>query len=157
MRKGTNRFWLIDAHAPLLGLIYTLHVAASRCRISEHGPRRYRWPDGSLQETKPPPNPYAVANRRKWAQLVEHCRTHGGDRTFEKTGRSLRHGLNVSRQQHVAFLKEAGLEPETDAQGQYIGFDPEKTKPLKDPAHPFNSFYKEAAEEIFKERRGRLL
>ena len=31
-----------------------------RCRVAQHGRRQFRWPDGSLQDTAPPPNPYAV-------------------------------------------------------------------------------------------------
>lgn len=27
------------------------------------------------------------ANRQKWAELVRHCRTHGGDRSYDKNGR----------------------------------------------------------------------
>lgn len=29
-------------------------------RIREHGPRVFRWPDGSLRPDKPPPSPYAA-------------------------------------------------------------------------------------------------
>lgn len=32
----------------------------ARTRISHHGARSFRWPDGSLGDTPPPPNPYAV-------------------------------------------------------------------------------------------------
>lgn len=57
------------------------------------------------------------ANRRQWAPLVQHCRTHGGDRSFERTGASLRHGLGVPYKQHQAYLASIGLEPETTAAG----------------------------------------
>ncbi len=29
-------------------------------RLREHGPARFRWPDGSLRLERPPPNPHAV-------------------------------------------------------------------------------------------------
>lgn len=29
-------------------------------RLREHGPRTFRWPDGSLRPDRPPPNPHAV-------------------------------------------------------------------------------------------------
>lgn len=68
----------------------------------------------------PPPRchpPALQANRRQWAPLVEHCRTHGGELSFERTGASLRHGLRVPHSQHAAYLAAIGLEPETDAAG----------------------------------------
>lgn len=127
-------------------------------RVREHGRREYRWPDGVLRPEKPPANPYTVANRRRWKGLVDHCRIHGGDRTFKSTGgRSLRYNINVPWEQHQAYLSHASLQPETDQDGNYKGLDPKKTEPLKDAQHPFNSFYKEAAAAIFAEKRGRLL
>jgi hypothetical protein len=127
-------------------------------RLREHGPRSFRWPDGSLRPNRPPPNPHAVvscaaefwlpmaphgnlpshaspvqpsltaapastclpysqARRRQWAPLVQHCREHGGDRTFERQGHSLRYGLGVGHQQHEAYLQRVGLEAETTASG----------------------------------------
>lgn len=141
-------------------------------RLREHGPRTFRWPDGSLRPERPPPNPHAVvsltlfpsfstvnaqhlpisirpafcwasrllpaarcppcpnprsapshtwtalqANRRDWAPLVQHCRTHGGDQTYERTGASLRYGLGVAHERHAAHLATVGLQPEADAQG----------------------------------------
>jgi hypothetical protein len=32
----------------------------STCRVKEHGPRMYRWPDGSLRPDRPPPNSYSL-------------------------------------------------------------------------------------------------
>ena len=58
------------------------------------------------------------ANRRQWAPLVQHCRTHGGDRAYERTGTSLRHGLGVPFEQHEAYLARIGLQPETTAAGR---------------------------------------
>lgn len=31
-------------------------------RVREHGPRTFRWPDGSLRPDRPPPNPHAVVS-----------------------------------------------------------------------------------------------
>jgi hypothetical protein len=31
-------------------------------RLREHGPRTFRWPDGSLRPERPPPNPHAVVS-----------------------------------------------------------------------------------------------
>lgn len=59
----------------------------------------------------------AQANRQQWAELVQHCRTHGGDRGNERQGASLRYGIGVAHQQHEAYLARIGLEAETDAAG----------------------------------------
>lgn len=69
-----------------------------------------------------PPTPGLQANRRQWAPLVQHCRTHGGDRAYERTGASLRHGLGVPFEQHEAYLASIGLEPETTAAGWVAGW-----------------------------------
>ena len=126
-------------------------------RVRDHGPRLFRWADGSLREAKPPPNPYTVANRQKWDPLVQHCRTHGGDRAYEASGRSLRYGINVDHRQHADHLRQAGLEPERDSSGQFVGYDASRTDPLKDPEHALNSFYREGADAVFHDARGRLL
>ena len=57
------------------------------------------------------------ANRRKWQPLVQHCRTHGDERSFEQSGQSLRYGINVSAAEHAAYLQQAGLEPELNEAG----------------------------------------
>lgn len=126
-------------------------------RIREHGPRRFRWPDGSLRPERPPPNPYAVSNRRKYAPLVRYCRTHGGDKGFDTAGGSWRYGIGVGYDEHLKYLQIADLVPEEDENGEWIGFDPSKTDPLLDPAHALNSYYKEGTEEVFRHARGRLL
>jgi hypothetical protein len=125
--------------------------------VREHGPRQFRWPDGSLKEEKPPPNPYAASNRRKWGPLVRHCREHGGDRVFENTGQSYRYGLNVSAEKHTEYLQQAGLEPEIDDTGEVRGYITNALDPLRDPEHAINSFYKEKAATVFEDKRGRLL
>ncbi|KAL4859626.1 hypothetical protein ACK3TF_000712 [Chlorella vulgaris] len=126
-------------------------------RVREHGPRTFRWPDGSLRPEKPPPSPHAVANRQQWAELVQHCRTAGGDRAFEREGQSLRYCLGVSHQQHAAYLAHIGLEPEADAGGELKGRVAGLPAPLDDPQHCFNTYYKEGAAAVFRDARGRLL
>jgi hypothetical protein len=126
-------------------------------RIREHGERRFRWPDGSLRAERPPANPLAAANRTKWAALVAHCRTHGGDREHELTGKSWRYGIGISREEHARFLRGADLEPEFDEDGRCRGCDAEITDALGDPLHALNSYYKAGAEEVFREARGRVL
>lgn len=126
-------------------------------RLREHGPRTFRWPDGSLRPERPPPNPHAVANRQQWAELVQHCRTHGGDRGNERQGASLRYGIGVAHQQHEAYLARIGLEAETDAAGRYKGEVPGLPSPLEEPEHCFNTYYRKGAEAVFKDARGKLL
>ena len=131
-------------------------IAPATCRLREHGPRTFRWPDGSLQPSAPPPSPYAVASRRTWAPLVHHCRTHGGDRGYAATGRSLRYGIGVSPAEHAAYLQQAELAPEGGGGGE-AAWPPDAADPLRDPQHALNSLYKEAAGQVFKAPRGRLL
>lgn len=139
------------------------HLAATKLgeayhkRIHDHGPRTYRWPDGSLKPEKPPERPYAVANRQRWAPLVDHCRRHGGDRTFELTGHSLRYGLNVPYEFHQTYLKSAELMPENNRNGELAAYHPQQQRPLDDPEHCFNTFYKEEASLVFSKATGRLL
>ncbi|GAB4817992.1 hypothetical protein N2152v2_005038 [Parachlorella kessleri] len=127
-------------------------------RVANHGPRVYRWPDGKLRPEKPPANHYAAANRQKWQQLVEHCRTHGGDRSYDRHGYSLRYGINVNPGDHEDYLQSIGLEAEADQQGRQQGWQQDGVQnPLDDPFHCFNTFYAGGAAAVFKHRRGRLL
>lgn len=88
---------------------------------------------------------------------MHHCRTHAGDRVYESTKRSLRYGINVPYNSHVKYLNSIGLEPETDERGEYIGLDASLSRPLKDPAHALNSYYKQEADRISTQQRGHLL
>eukprot|EP00887_Chlorella_sp_A99_P005220 scaffold1.g5220.t1 len=141
------------------------HVAATQKfrqefekRLRDQGPRLFRWSDGSLRPDKPPPNPYAAASRKRWQALAQHCRTHGGDRSYEQTGRSLRYGVNVTATDHAAYLVQAGLQPEADpSSGAPLGYDPARTDALADPQHAFNSYYKAEAGAVLARARGRLL
>uniref|UniRef100_A0A1D2AH44 Uncharacterized protein n=1 Tax=Auxenochlorella protothecoides TaxID=3075 RepID=A0A1D2AH44_AUXPR len=126
-------------------------------RTAQHGARLFRWPDGSLRDTPPPPNPYAVASRRRWVPLVLHCRTSGSHAGISKTGQSLRYGVGVPHSAHGTCLAAIGLRPETDEHGHWHGYDPTREAPLKDPTHPFNTVYKHAASQVLNGRRGRLL
>lgn len=82
---------------------------------------------------------------------------HGGDRSFDISGKSLRYGINVPYEAHVEYLKIAELEPEIDQQGAYLHAAGDGSRlghddnPLKDPLHPFNGFYKQQARDIFSE------
>jgi len=100
----------------------------------------YRQPDGSLQPIRPPRNPYTVANRKRFADLVKYARLSDGDEEATKTGKSLRYGINVPWREHRDFLATLGLQPEWRADGTWIGFDPSKTEPLADPEHPLHGF-----------------
>jgi hypothetical protein len=80
-------------------------------RVQAYGPRMYRHEDGSLQPTKPAPNPFAVASRKGWAELVHYCRVHGGDIDVQQTG----------------------LEPEVNADGSGWGLTPASRSPLTTP------------------------
>ena len=44
---------------------------------SESTQTMYRQPDGTLAPNKPPRNPYTVAARRQFADLVHYCRITG--------------------------------------------------------------------------------
>ena len=124
-------------------------------RLREHGPRHFRWPDGSLREERPPPSPYAAAIRTKWAHIVHYSRTHGGDRAFEATGQSLRYGIAVPRDQHVAYLQHAQLEPEAEESAEDKAAP--EMDPLDDPEQALNSFYRDGAAAVLTRDHGRLL
>lgn len=42
--------------------LHALPPCATTHRVSLHGARKFRWPDGSLRPEAPPPNPYAVVS-----------------------------------------------------------------------------------------------
>lgn len=100
-------------------------------------PRLYRQPDGTLGEARPPRKPYVVAARREWADLVHYARTHGGDPNAT-AGRCARYGVGVLYAEHRRYLEAMGMEPETNPDGSWVGYDPSRVNPLDDPEHPFN-------------------
>lgn len=109
-------------------------------------PRVYRHPDGSLRSVPPPRDPFTVAARRDWADLVTYARTTGGcAQCSSPTGACYRHGQGVSYAAHAAYLAKLGLEPERGADGSWVGFDPTKTDPIAHDTHPFNAAYAEEA------------
>eukprot|EP00240_Pyramimonas_obovata_P014343 CAMPEP_0118938570 /NCGR_PEP_ID=MMETSP1169-20130426/26389_1 /TAXON_ID=36882 /ORGANISM="Pyramimonas obovata, Strain CCMP722" /LENGTH=186 /DNA_ID=CAMNT_0006882545 /DNA_START=532 /DNA_END=1089 /DNA_ORIENTATION=- len=79
----------------------------------------FRHPDGTLQPVPPPPNPYTVASRRAWADLVMYARMTGGDQECTDTGKSLRYGVGVPYSSHAEYLRKLGMEPETNADGTW--------------------------------------
>ena len=93
--------------------------------------RLYRWPDGELRREKPPPNPYTVAARKAFHELVVYAALNGGDEEATRTGRSLRLWINCTYEEHKAYLAERGLEPERNADGSWIGFNPAKQHPIE--------------------------
>lgn len=102
--------------------------------------RLYRHPDGTLSATRPKRNPYAVASRKDWADLVQYARLNDGDEECTKTGVSFRYGVGVTWPEHAAYLKKIGLEPETNPDGSHVGYDAGKVNPLNDPCHPFHAY-----------------
>jgi hypothetical protein len=62
---------------------------------------------------------------------VHYARVNGGDEECT-AGRSFRYGVGVSQAQHTAYLAQLGMEPERDAAGNWIGYDPAKEDPLND-------------------------
>lgn len=153
----TKRYIAAYIHSTQMQHLHLPSSHFSTNRLQHHGPRCYRHPDGSLHPFKPHPNPYALSNRSKWAPLVNHCRTHGGDRVFEATKRSPRYGINVSKEQHLKYLQNAELEPEELLEAEANKEEIMKN-PLDDPRHAFNGFYSQGAAIVFSEdQRGRLL
>ena len=72
------------------------------------------------------------------ADLVHYCRITGGCEDVTKHGRCYKTGVGVLHAEHRAYLSKMGLEPETDANGHWYGFDPSKLNPLDDPEHVIN-------------------
>jgi len=105
--------------------------------------RTYRQPDGTLSPTRPARNPYAVAARKDWADLVQYARLNDGDDECTRDGRSFRYGVGVTWPEHAAYMKKINLEPETLPDGAFVGYDEEKTNPLNDQAHPFHAYVRE--------------
>jgi hypothetical protein len=61
-------------------------------------------------------------------------------------------GEGMGYDEHVACLKSLGdMSPEIDEDGGFLGFDAERTRPLADSGHAFNSYFKEEAAAVFAE------
>ena len=99
-------------------------------------PRLYRHADGRLSPTRPPPEPYTVAARRDWSDLVSYTRMHGGCAECTQEGTCLRHGTGVSFEEMCEYLGKLGVPIESDTFG-WFGHDKSKPlNPLDDPEHP---------------------
>ena len=113
--------------------------------------RVYRHPDGSLRKERPPRKPVVVAARREWADLVHYARINGGNRDATEKGVCFRTGIGCTWAEHAEYLRRMGLEPETDPDGEWVGYDPEVSpNPLDDPKHPVYEILKVLDEEDLK-------
>ncbi|GBF91834.1 hypothetical protein Rsub_04939 [Raphidocelis subcapitata] len=110
-------------------------------RLRTHRPRQYRHADGSLRDAPPPREPLVVANRRRWAPIVQHCRGLAG--------------LGSTPQRRAEELAAVGLEPEIGVDGGWLGFVPGLEDPLEDdPAHPlWGEEWGPAAAEVLERAR----
>lgn len=113
--------------------------------------RVYRHPDGSLRKERPPRKPVVVAARREWADLVHYARINGGNRDATEKGVCFRTGIGCTWAEHAEYLRRMGLEPETNPDGEWVGYDPEVSpNPLDDPKHPVYEILKVLDEEDLK-------
>jgi hypothetical protein len=113
--------------------------------------RVYRHPDGSLRRERPPRKPVVVAARREWADLVHYARINGGNRDATEKGVCFRTGIGCTWAEHAEYLRRMGLEPETNPDGEWVGYDPEVSpNPLDDPKHPVYEILKVLDEEDLK-------
>ena len=119
-------------------------------------PKLYRQPDGSLSSKRREPNPWSVAARKDWQDLVHHCRTTGGldaSDGYGEDGVCYRYNVGCSWVQHKLYLEQLNIFPETNERGEYYGFDPKKIHPIDD--DPTHFITKEVAASLRKlEARG---
>ena len=122
-------------------------------RSQTYGPRQYRQSDGSMSATRPPRNPYAVASRSSWNDLVRYCRQESSGSQATAAIQRVRYGGDdVSYGEHAAFLKSLGdMSPELGDDGGFVGFEEGRTRPLDDGEHAFNSYFARQAEEVFRQ------
>lgn len=116
----------------------------------------FRWPDGTLRREYPPRNPYVVAARRRFSGVAHHCRLTGGDDECAK-GQSHRFGVGVLWAAHARYLVDKlGIHPEWNDEGEYYGYDAEKTDPCLREDHVVNQMFRAAGtsyeEALEKER-----
>ena len=127
--------------------------AAWERRAASYGPRQYRQPDGSISTSRPARNPYAVASRSSWSDLVRFCRqeTSGNASAAMLAAQRSRYGVGVSFGEHVAYLKTLGdMSPEIGEDGGFVGYDASRRRPLEDEGHAFNSYFKTESEDVFR-------
>lgn len=121
-------------------------------RSQTYGPRRYRHEDGSVSATRPPRNPYAVASRSSWNDLVRYCRQETSTSPAMAATQQMRYGGGAAHySEHVAYLKSLGdMSPELGEDGGFLGFDEVRRQPLEDGEHAFNSYFADKAKEVFR-------
>ena len=111
----------------------------------------FRWPDGSLRKEYPPRNPYVVAARKRWHELVTHCRMSGGDEECTK-GVSYRYGIGVLWCEHARYLSDKlNIQPEWNDRNEWYGFDEDKQDPLADESHPIYQFLRDNGEKTYED------
>ncbi|GLC47833.1 hypothetical protein PLESTB_000030600 [Pleodorina starrii] len=128
--------------------LHDRYVEQYRRRVRDRGARSYRHPDGSLRSEPPAQDVYSQANRVHWSELVDYCRTHGGDREYDTHGFSLRYGIGVPAEAHRRLLEALDLREEL-APLPSPNELPYQGDPLADPSHPFNLEWRELAEQVF--------
>ena len=87
-------------------------------------PKMYRQPDGSLGPKPRPKNPWTVANRKEFSDLVHYCRTNGGltEADGYKDGVSYRYNIGCTWTQH-RFTWNKFISIEINERGEWFGFD----------------------------------
>ncbi|KAG2491893.1 hypothetical protein HYH03_009845 [Edaphochlamys debaryana] len=134
--------------AAALQAAHDRHVRMYERRLRDRGPRAYRHADGSLRPEPPRPEPYAQAHRVHWKELVDHCRTHGGDLEYDTHGFSLRYGVGVPEEEHRRLLQKLELHAELSPQPPAAA-DDHDGDPLADPSHPFNREWRPLVQAVF--------
>ncbi len=118
-------------------------------------PKMYRQPDGSLGPKPRPKNPWTVANRKEFSDLVHYCRTNGGltEADGYKDGVSYRYNIGCTWTQHRLYMEQIHQYPEINERGEWFGFDPKKIHPIDDdPTHFITKAKAESYREL--EKRG---
>ena len=118
-------------------------------------PKKYRQPDGSLGPTPRPKNPWTVANRKEFSDLVHYCRTNGGlsEADGYKDGVSYRYNIGCTWTQHRLYMEQIHQYPEVNERGEWFGFDPKKIHPIDDdPTHFITKAKADSYREL--EKRG---
>ena len=116
-------------------------------------PKKYRQPDGSLGPTPRPKNPWTVANRKEFSDLVHYCRTNGGlsEADGYKDDVSYRYNIGCTWTQHRLYMEQIHQYPEVNERGEWFGFDPKKIHPIDyDPTHFITNAKADSYRELVK-------
>ena len=83
-------------------------------------PKMYRQLDGSLGPKPRPKNPWTVANRKEFSDLVHYCRTNGGltEADGYKDGVSYRYNIGCTWTQHRLYMEQIHQYPEINERGE---------------------------------------